>query len=192
VSTPCMIGANMIEIVIAPRLAGAAVSPLTASPLTVGLPLNRACDHRRSELNLNDMPLCCPWLQTECNGRPATSSLCDLSSRRVDIIARASRARCTVKLPCQCQNSASGYRANAGLCQPGLTRPVPGGAFCRSICVIPRSSDTAISPSSSGLSRVLRRFYPPVGTQCAISQEAEAPLIVRRRGDRLPARMADQ
>jgi hypothetical protein len=46
-----MIGANMIEIVIAPRLAGAAVSSLTASPLTVRLPLNRVCDHRRSQLN---------------------------------------------------------------------------------------------------------------------------------------------
>ena len=89
----------MIEIVIAPRLAGAAVSPLTASPPTVGLPLNRACDHRRSELNLTHTPMCCPWLQTECDGRPATSSLRDLSSRRVDIIATASRTRRAVKLP---------------------------------------------------------------------------------------------
>src|SRR6516165_1576980 len=99
VSTPCMIGANIIEIVIAPRLAGAAVSPLTASPPTVGLPLNRACDHRRSELNLTHTPMCCPWLQTECDGRPATSSLRDLSSRRVDIIATASRTRRAVNLP---------------------------------------------------------------------------------------------
>jgi hypothetical protein len=65
VSMPCMIGANIIEIVIAPRLAGAAASPLTASPLTVGLPLNRACGHRHSGLNLNDTPMCCSWLQTD-------------------------------------------------------------------------------------------------------------------------------
>jgi hypothetical protein len=57
------------------------------------------------------------------------------------------------------------------------TRPVPGDAFCRlSICVIPRSSDTAISPSSSGLSRVLRTFDLPVGAPCAISQDGDKAL----------------
>jgi hypothetical protein len=162
-----MIGANMIEIVIAPRLAEA-VSPLTASPLT-GLPLNRACDHRRSELNLNDMPLCRPWLQTECNGRPATSSLCDLSSRRVDIIARVSRTRRTIKLPLPMSKSCFWL--------PRQRRALPAwsnAAGARRCLLQVDMRDTAIVGHRnfaivSGLSRVLRRFYPPAGTPCAIS-----------------------